>query len=79
MANPLDALVTAFADAADAATADLRAENATLRRNADLLHDDLRDLLDALGLFSGARPESPHQVMRAAIAEAARLRAQVAP
>lgn len=39
-----------------------------------LIQDDLRKLLDALGLFSGARPQTPHEVMLEAIAEAARLR-----
>lgn len=29
--------------------------------------DDLKDLLDALGLFSGARPQTPHEVMRLCI------------
>jgi hypothetical protein len=36
----------------------------------DVMIGDLRDLLDALGMFSGARPESPHDVMREAIAVA---------
>jgi hypothetical protein len=34
-----------------------------------LMNADLRDLLDALGLHSGARPQSPHEVMREAIEE----------
>ena len=38
----------------------------------ELMHDDLRDLLDALGMFSGARPQAPHEVMREAIAEVTR-------
>jgi hypothetical protein len=35
-----------------------------------LMQDDLRDLLDALGMFSGAQPRSPHEVMRSAIERA---------
>jgi hypothetical protein len=35
----------------------------------EAIHGDLRDLLQALGMFDGARPESPHQVMQKAIAE----------
>jgi hypothetical protein len=29
-----------------------------------VMQEDMRVLLDALGLYSGARPESPHRVMR---------------
>jgi hypothetical protein len=38
----------------------------------DVMHRDLQELLVALGLRSGARPESPHQVMQEAIAEVRR-------
>lgn len=47
------------------------------RDERDLIHEDLRGLLRALGMFDGARPESPHEVMQQAIAKAARLRAAV--
>lgn len=40
-----------------------------------LIHEDMGALLRALGMFDGARPESPHQVMLLAIAEAGRIRA----
>jgi hypothetical protein len=40
-----------------------------------IMQDDLRELLDALGMFSGAQPQSPHEVMQNAIAVARRLRA----
>ena len=35
----------------------------------DLLQDDLKDMLRALGMFDGAQPKSPHQVFKQAIAE----------
>lgn len=34
----------------------------------------LRRLLDALGMFSGARPQTPHEVFELALAECRRLR-----
>jgi hypothetical protein len=40
----------------------------------DIMQDDLRELLDALGMFSGAQPQSPHEVMQNAIAAVRRLR-----
>ena len=35
--------------------------------NEDVLQNDLRDLLDALGMPSGAQPRSPHEVFRDAL------------
>jgi hypothetical protein len=33
-------------------------------KQSAVMQEDMRDLLNALGLYSGARPESPHRVMR---------------
>ena len=35
----------------------------------DLLQDDLREMLRALGIFDGAQPKSSHQVFQESIAE----------
>jgi hypothetical protein len=31
---------------------------------ADLMQDDIKELLDAMGMFSGAQPMSPHRVIQ---------------
>jgi hypothetical protein len=41
------------------------------------MQDDLRDLLDALGLFSGARAQSPHEVMRECIERVKEIRQEL--
>lgn len=46
-------------------------------RDSGVLQDDLRDMLQALGLPDCARPQSPHEVFRLCIAEVQRLREQV--
>jgi hypothetical protein len=43
-----------------------------------MIQDDLRDLLRALGMFDGARPQSPHEVMREAIAKVEEIRRRLA-
>jgi hypothetical protein len=43
--------------------------------DTDVLQDDLRDLLRALGKYDSARAQSPHQVFRECIADVGRLRA----
>lgn len=44
--------------------------------DSGVLQDDLRDLLRALGLPDGARPQSPHEVFRECIEEVKRLKAE---
>lgn len=44
------------------------------RTERDMIHADLGQLLEVLGLGNYARPESPHEVMQQCIAKAARLR-----
>lgn len=52
-------------------------ENATHRANQEVVLDDLRALLRALGMFDGARPQSPHVVMQEAITYAQALKEAV--
>ena len=44
----------------------------------DAVHADLALLLRTLGMFDGARPQSPHEVMLEAIGEAGKMRAGAA-
>lgn len=48
------------------------------RAEQDAMHADLGDLLRAVGMFDGARPESPHEVMLQAVDVARRDHARVA-
>lgn len=43
-----------------------------------LMQDDIGDLLRALGMFDGARSQSPHEVMREAIARVEQIRRRLA-
>ncbi len=43
--------------------------------DSQILQDDLRDMLCALGMGDHARPQSPHEVFRECIARASRHRA----
>lgn len=47
---------------------------AAIRPSEQTMLDDLAALLRALGMFDGARPESPHEVMEKAIRQVERLR-----
>jgi hypothetical protein len=47
------------------------------KAQADLMHADLGDLLRAVGMFAGARPESPHELMQIAISKVHSLRLRV--
>lgn len=44
--------------------------------DSDILQNDLRELLDVLGMPSGAQPRSPHKVFQDALAEVKRLASQ---
>jgi hypothetical protein len=44
---------------------------------SEMMQDDLRPLLDALGLFSGARPQSPREVLQEATRHAKDLRSRL--
>ena len=44
------------------------AERRARMAEQDAMHADLAELLRALGMFDGARPQSPHEVMQEAIA-----------
>jgi len=57
--------------------AEIRAKLDRAAQTNSLMQDDLGDLLRALGMFDGARPQSPHEVMRDAIDVARHMRREL--
>jgi hypothetical protein len=42
--------------------------------DSEVLQNDLQEMLQALGMFDGARPQSPHTVFQECLAEVRRLK-----